>query len=132
MGLPKPHDGEGVSVHLRFALLLVSLSTALCAQGTWFAGVVGGIATLSADGRSAVTADPSRVSLYKPENGPALNIFGGRYLGNYLSIQGNYLWNRNELTLTSLVSGSALNGYYEQSRSSNQQRLSVDLLVYFR
>src|SRR5438034_7527433 len=45
-----------------------------------FAGVAAGIATLSADARSEITSSGADVSLYKPENGPALNIFVGSEL----------------------------------------------------
>jgi predicted secreted protein len=40
-----------------------------------FVGTVVGVSTLSADARSEITSDGADVSLYKPENGPALNVF---------------------------------------------------------
>src|SRR5215831_1786837 len=49
-----------------------------------FAGVAVGIATLSADARSEITAGGADVSLYKPENGPALNVFVGSHFHEYL------------------------------------------------
>ncbi len=67
-----------------------------------FAGVAAGIATLAADARSEITSSGADVSLYKPENGPALNIFVGSHVHEYLTVQGNYVWNRNDVTLTSV------------------------------
>ena len=42
-----------------------------------FVGAVAGVSTLSADARSELTTDGADVSLYKPENGPALNVLFG-------------------------------------------------------
>jgi hypothetical protein len=49
--------------------------------------VAGGIATLSADARSEITAGGADVSLYKPENGPALNVFVGSHVHEYVTAQ---------------------------------------------
>lgn len=100
------------------------------AQVTPFAGILGGVGTLSADARSLPTSHGLNVSLYKPENGPALNIIGGLHLTQYLSLQANYVWNRNDLTLSS--TSSASNSFYEEQRRSSQQALIFDSLVYFR
>ncbi len=95
-----------------------------------FAGVIGGVADISADARSAPTAQGLSVSLYKPENGPALNIFAGAHVAQYLSFQANYIWNRNELTLSSASPVS--NSFFEEQRSSSQKAVILDLLVYFQ
>src|SRR5262249_58234331 len=71
------------------------------ARPRMFAGVVAGIGTLAADARSEITSSEADVSLYKPENGPALNIFVGSHVHEFLTVQGNYVWNRNDVTLTS-------------------------------
>jgi hypothetical protein len=102
----------------------------ILAQATPFVGALGGVATLSADARSLPTSQGLNVSLYKPENGPALNIVGGVHLKQYLSVQASYVWNRNTLTLSSSSSGS--NSFYEERRKSSQQAVLFDLLVYFR
>ncbi len=119
---------------LRFILAVAfgwTCSQALIlAQTTPFVGVLGGVATLSADARSLSTPQGLNVSLYKPENGRALNIAGGVHLDQYLSLQASYVWNRNSLTLSSGSSGSA--SFYEQRRKSSQQAILLDLLVYFR
>ncbi len=104
--------------------------TSVLAQRVPFAGVVAGVADISADARSVTTSQGPNISLYKPENGPALNLFVGMHLAPYLSVQANYIWNRNELTLSSSSPGSK--SYFEEQRNSSQQALIFDLLVYVR
>jgi hypothetical protein len=114
-------------------LLLLSwflLTGASYGQPKPYAGVVGGIGTLSADARSQLTGQGLNVALYKPENGPALNVFGGVHLNDFLSLQANYVWNRNDLMLSSTASES--NSFFEERRKSSQHALIFDLLVYFR
>jgi outer membrane protein W len=45
-------------------------------------------------------------------------------------LQANYTWNQNDLTLSS--SSPASNSFYQQRRTSSQQGLVLDVLVYFR
>jgi hypothetical protein len=113
-------------------LVLLGWPPFALAQRSYFVGALGGLSTLSGDGRSEVGSDSSAVSLYKPENGPALNVFGGVHLTDYLSVQGNYIWNRNSLRLNSTLSSAASAVFYEQSRASSQHSVSADLLLYFR
>lgn len=119
---------------LRFVLVLW-LGWRCCgapalAQLVPFAGVVGGVADISADARSVPTAQGLSVSLYKPENGAALDLFAGVHLAQYLSLQANYIWNRNELTLSSASPIS--NSFFEERRSSSQKAVILDLLIYVR
>jgi hypothetical protein len=98
----------------------------------YYGGGIAGLATLSADGQSEVSPTASQVSLYKPYNGLAVNAFFGRYLGDYVAIQANYIWNANGLTFAStsvLPQGSA---FYQQERNSSQTSIIGDVLVYFR
>jgi opacity protein-like surface antigen len=104
----------------------------LRAQRAPFLGAMGGISTLSADGRSLTSGSEAAVSLYKPENGPTVNLFGGAHLTDFLSLQGNYVWNRNRLTLTSTRISDAGGVFYEESRTSTQHSFIGDLLLYFR
>jgi opacity protein-like surface antigen len=97
-----------------------------------FVGALIGISTLSADGRAVTTAGSASISLYKPENGPALNVFTGVHLGHYFSVQGNYLWNRNDVLLVSSVVSGQGGGFYEQRRTSAQHAFVADALIYFR
>ncbi|MGH9611941.1 MAG: outer membrane beta-barrel protein [Bryobacteraceae bacterium] len=112
------------------AVVIVLLPAYACAADAWFLGAQGGVSTLSADGGTAINSGSALVSSYKPENGPVLQVFGGHHWNDYLSVQGNYVWNSNDLTLTSVVSGA--DAFYEQIRTSGQHQVSADLLVYFR
>lgn len=107
------------------------MAPGLGAQDRTYAGAIGGVSTLSADGRSVVGTDTSAVSQYKPENGAALNLFGGVAVSEFLSLQGNYVWNRNGLTLNSTLSGDTPT-FYEQTRNSTQHAVIGDVLLYFR
>ncbi len=94
-----------------------------------YAGVLGGISTLSGDARSVIEAGGASASSYKPENGGVVTGFGGMHLNDFLSLQGNYTWNRNNLALFGIRN---LGDVYEQSRRSTQHSAGVDLLLYFR
>src|SRR6266516_4075620 len=94
-----------------------------------YAGVLGGISTLSADAVSVVAASGASASSYKPLNGAVVNPFGGVHVTDYLSLQSNYTWNRNDLELFAIRSPG---DSYEQHRGSSQHAVGVDLLVYFR
>src|SRR5262245_26710434 len=106
-------------------------STTVDAQSIPFAGGAAGIATLSADGRATIGANDLAVSLYAPKNGPAVNLFAGVHLSDYVSLQGNYVANANRVTLTASA-GSDPVSFYEQQRNTTQHAAIVDLLVYFR
>jgi hypothetical protein len=97
-----------------------------------FAGGLFGVSTLSADGRSVTTGSSAQLSLYKPENGPAINLFAGVHLAQYFSLQGNWMWDRNDITLVSSFSKPDGGGFYEQRRDSRQHAAVVDALIYFR
>ena len=97
-----------------------------------FTGAAVGVATLSADARSEITSGVADVSLYKPENGPALNVFVGSHFHEYLTVQGNYVWNRNDVTLTSVRTTDSGPSFYDAPRASSQHAFIGDLLVYFR
>jgi hypothetical protein len=108
------------------------LGASVLRAGDYYAGGIAAMAILSADGRSIVSATASQVSLYKPENGPAVNLFLGRYLGNYVSVQGNYIWNSNDLTFVSssiLPQGAS---FSSERRDSSQTSVIGDILVFFR
>ena len=73
------------------------------AQRRPYIGVIGGVSTLSADARTDLDSNSATTSSYKPENGPTAGVFVGLHWSNYFSIQGDYLWNRNLVTLDSLA-----------------------------
>ena len=97
-----------------------------------FVGAVAGIATLSADARSDITGGGVDVSLYKPENGPAVNLLFGAHVHDYATVQANYVWNRNDVALTSVHATESGSSFYEQPRTASQHAVVADLLVYFR
>lgn len=72
------------------------------------------------------------LSSYKPENGFTINLFGGVHIAQYFSLQGDYMWNRNDLTLVSSFVTPQGGGFYEQRRKSAQHAAVADALVYFR
>lgn len=113
-------------------LLALGGLTIMPAQSRYLAGVTGGIATLSADARSEITATDSAASLYKPENGPTIQVVGGRQLTDYLSVQANYIWNTNAVSMTALHSANGNTSGYQQDRESTQHSAFGDLLIYFR
>ena len=113
-------------------LLLCLLPPTLMAQREAYVGALGGLATLSGDGRSVLTSTSVATSLYDPDTGGAASLFGGIHLFNYVSVQGNYIWNRNDVTLVSSFSDPTTLGFYQVPVSSTQYAFVGDVLVYFR
>jgi hypothetical protein len=120
--------------------LLIGMTIAACFVATSleaqekqaFIGSAVGIATLSPDAASEPTPAGADLSLYKPENGPAVNLLFGVHVHQYVTVQANYIWNRNDLVLVSArdtVTGPA---FYEQPFRSAQHAVVGDLLLYFR
>ena len=72
------------------------------------------------------------LSLYKPENGPALNVFAGVHVAQYFSLQADWIWNRNDVTLVSAFVTPHGGGFYEQRRRSQEHAVVADALIYFR
>ncbi len=95
-------------------------------------GAAVGIATLSADGRTTAAPAGLDTSLYKPENGAAFQVFGGRHFTDFVSVQAGYGWNRNRLTLTSSQTSLGAPAFYEQSRHAAMHSAIGELMVYFR
>jgi outer membrane protein W len=114
------------------ALLLMAVPAAAQDEPRLFAGAMVGVAALSADARSVTTESTAEVSLYDPQNGPALNVFAGVHVAEYFSVQGNWMWNRNDLTLVSSFTAPQNGAFYEQCRSSRQHAIVLDGLIYFR
>jgi hypothetical protein len=112
-------------------IILACVPGLLVGQSRYFLGGVGGLSTLSADGRSLLSQSPGSVSLYKPENGPTFQFFGGLHWTDYLSLQASYGWNRNSLTLTS-VRLEDNSSFYQQMRRVSQHSFIGELMLYFR
>ena len=118
---------------LRFArILLIGSLTATSASAQVYAGVLGGVATLSGDARSVLSPSSTAFSSYDPRNGGAVEVLVGRHLSDYFTIQGNYIWNGNGLTITSAALNNGIQQAYRETRHSSQQSLIGDVLVYFR
>ncbi len=117
---------------LKIALGLFFLCTcAVALEAQFYAGVMGGVATLSGDSRSMI-GSTSSFSSYDPKNGPAVEVLLGRHLSNYFTVQGEYIWNSNTLNFTSDVMSGSGQQAYQETRSSSQQSVIGDLLIYFR
>jgi hypothetical protein len=117
---------------LRIAVVVfVGCYWAAMAQPQFYAGVLGGVATLSGDARSLLSAGSTTFSSYDPKNGGAVEVLVGRHFSDYFTMQANYIWNGNTLTLTAGAFNGTQKGYQE-TRGSSQQSAIADLLVYFR
>lgn len=94
-----------------------------------FAGVMGGISTLSADGVNQ-GSPPQSTSSYKPENGATVVGYIGRHMTDYFSLQVSYSWNRNALTL---AGGNFANGTsYSAPFTSKMYTYAFEGMAYFR
>jgi Outer membrane protein beta-barrel domain len=113
-------------------LLLVWLCLPSAASGQFYAGALGGLSTLSADARSVIGPQGASFSLYKPENGGAATLFLGRHFTDYLSLQADYGWNRNDLMLSTTTASPQGQTLYQETRDSSEQSFLGNLLLYFR
>jgi hypothetical protein len=118
---------------MAFAIVLgAAVPTLAQAVGHSYAGMLIGVSTLSADGQSTTDASAARISFYTPENGLALNLLAGVHLAEYFTVQANYIWNRNRLTLFASDADQQMGRFYEQVRQSDQHAFVIDGLIYFR
>src|SRR5262245_36343272 len=117
-------------VGLVAALLLTFVPAAAQDERRNFAGGLLGVSILSADARSVTDGSRAAMSLYEPANGLAFNVFAGIRFAQYFSIQGNWIWNRNDLTLFSSFLTPDGGGFYEQQRHSSQHAVVLDGLIY--
>lgn len=107
---------------------LVLTGCLAAADPGFFAGGLAGISTLSADARTSLSGPEPAASAYKPENGPALNLFAGWHANGYLSFQGNYVRNTNDVAITGILGAAS----FDQARRSSQDAFVGDALLYFR
>ena len=121
-----------LSMRLIVLVLFVASHSALRAQAQVYAGVLGGVSTLSGDARSLLSPGSTNFSVYDPKNGLALEILLGKHFSDYFALQADYIWNRNALTLTSAAFSNGAQVGYQETRSSSQESAIADALVYFR
>lgn len=117
---------------VELVLLLFIVGCGISARAQMYVGVLGGVTSLSGDARSLIGPGSTAFSLYDPENGGAVELLVGKHLADHFTIQGNYIWNANDLTVTA---GSFMGGTqsgYQEVRSSSQQSGIGNILVYFR
>ncbi|MGH9406990.1 MAG: hypothetical protein ACRD3D_14305 [Terriglobia bacterium] len=117
------------AILLAVAYLIPSL---VLAQRTIYLGALGGLATLSGDGRAAVASSAAATSLYDPTNGGAASLFFGVDVFNYLSFQASYVWNQNNVTLVSTLTGPGAPSFYRLPALVTQNAFLGNVLVYFR
>jgi hypothetical protein len=117
---------------LASAIGLLAMPSAAQDDPRLFAGALAGVSALSGDARSVASGSDAALSLYDAKNGAALNVFAGVHVAQYFSLQGNWMWNRNDVTLVSSFAAPQAGGYYEQRRRSRQHAAVLDALIYFR
>jgi hypothetical protein len=94
--------------------------------------IIGGFSSLSGDSGSVLTPGSTAFSSYDPKNDGAFEVLLGIHLSEYFSVQGNYIWNSNQLTLTSVSFVNGVQQGYQEIRGSTQQSVIGNVLVYFR
>ena len=112
--------------------LILLVCSRMSAHGQLYAGVLGGVSALSGDARSTISSGSTTFSSYDPKNGGAFELLVGKHLSDYFSVQGNYLWNANKLTVSAGSFQSSGQTAYQETRASSQQSLIAAVLVYFR
>jgi hypothetical protein len=115
-----------------FAIVLVLWNAPLLAHAQLYAGILGGVSSLSGDARSIVSSGSIAFSSYDPKNGGDFSVLFGKHLSDFFSAQGSYTWNENDLSLSSGSSVSGTSEGYQETRTSSQQTLIGNVLVYFR
>src|SRR5215469_1145889 len=99
-------------------LLLLGWSSTMSAQAQLYVGVLGGFSSLSGDSRAVLSSGSTAFASYDPKNGGAVEALVGVPLSDYFSVQANYVWNSNELTLTSAQFVNGAQQGYRATRGS--------------
>ncbi len=72
------------------------------------------------------------ILVLRSQNGGDVSVLLGKHFSDYMSAQTSYTWNENELSLSSGSSGNGSQQAYQETRSSSQQTMLGNVLVYFR
>lgn len=99
---------------------------------TIYFGGMGGIATLSGDANAVITASSASTSSYDPSNGGVAGAFLGAQIFDYLSLQADYAWNRNDAVLVSSISSPGVSSFYRLPETVTQNAFLGNVLIYFR
>lgn len=123
-------------LHMQSRIVAVAfvwiIFAALPAWAQFYAGFIGGVATLSGDAQSIIDPSSTQFASYNATNGVVLNGFAGKHLNDFFSLQGEYVWNRNPLMLSAAALNAGSLDEYKEDRSSSQNSLFASVLVYFR
>jgi Outer membrane protein beta-barrel domain len=117
---------------LIFGILMVATAGPCLAGDNYFAGGLGGIATLSADHGADVSGSSSALTAYGTQNGPAFMIFFGRHFTDHISGQVTYGWNRNDITPDLVTFNGSGQSSYSELRDTRQQSVMADFMLYFQ
>ena len=112
--------------------MFVISTCGISARAQIYVGALGGVASISRDARSTLNSVSSAFSSYNPRNGGALELLAGKHLSDYFTIQANYIWNANDMTVVSGAFTGGTQQGYQEVRSSSQQSVLGNILVYFR
>lgn len=99
---------------------------------TVYLGAMGGLATLSGDGSSSISASSASASLFEPKNGAVAEAFAGIHLFRYVSFEGDTIWNRNHVSLVSTTATPGSTAAYQQPENVTQDAFLANVLIYFR
>jgi hypothetical protein len=116
----------------KIAIVLLVVFCGISAPAQVYVGVLGGVASISGDARSTLSSASSAFSSYDPGNGGALEVLAGKHLSDYFTVQANYIWNGNDMTVTGGSFEGGTQQGYQEVRTSSQQSATGNILVYFR
>jgi hypothetical protein len=114
------------------ALAFLIASFGISARAQIYVGVLGGVASISGDARSSLNSGSSAFSSYDPRNGGALELLAGKHLSEYFTVQGSYIWSANDMAATGGTFIGGIQRGYQERRSSSQQTVLGNILIYFR
>lgn len=117
---------------LVFGILITAAAGPCFGRGDYFAGGLGGLATLSADHASGISQSSSQLTAYGTQNGPALMLFFGRHFTDHISGQVTYGWNRNTITPDLVTFDNSTKSSYSEERDARQQSVMADFMLYFQ
>lgn len=129
---PSTFQRRMMGLFLIFGILMGTSAARGLDRGDYFAGGLGGIATLSADHGTDISSSSSALTAYGTRNGPAFMIFFGRHFTDHISGQLTYGWNRNTITPDLVTFNGSAESSYTEERDTRQQSVMADFMLYFQ